>query len=97
MQDFEKRSLELGKKIEQLEKEKMQLGLNVDVQKLETKKMRKGKNKVNEALDSLKTDYKKLRLSIRTPKLGKTSEKWRQEIKQENIRVDQWENKFQDA
>ncbi|MFQ6635350.1 hypothetical protein Gotur_011084 [Gossypium turneri] len=29
------RSLELGKKIEQLEEEKMQLGLDVDVQKLE--------------------------------------------------------------
>ncbi|MBA0672434.1 hypothetical protein Goklo_029208, partial [Gossypium klotzschianum] len=29
-QEFEKRSLELGKKIEQLEEEKMQLGLDVD-------------------------------------------------------------------
>ncbi|MBA0880860.1 hypothetical protein Goshw_022692 [Gossypium schwendimanii] len=32
-QDFEKRNLELGKKIEQLKEEKMQLGLDVDVQK----------------------------------------------------------------
>ncbi|MBA0878854.1 hypothetical protein Goshw_015572 [Gossypium schwendimanii] len=32
-QDFEKRNLELGKKIEQLEEEKMQLGLDVDIQK----------------------------------------------------------------
>ncbi|MBA0786504.1 hypothetical protein Gotri_025904 [Gossypium trilobum] len=46
-QDFEKRSLELGKKIEQLEEEKMQLGLDVDVQKLEVDKLRKGKNKNN--------------------------------------------------
>ncbi|MBA0873884.1 hypothetical protein Goshw_008644, partial [Gossypium schwendimanii] len=44
-QDFEKRSLELEKKIEWLEEEKMQLGLDVDFQKLEAEKMRKGKNK----------------------------------------------------
>ncbi|MBA0753565.1 hypothetical protein Gogos_019821 [Gossypium gossypioides] len=30
-QDFEKRSLELGKKIEQLEEKKMQLGLDIDI------------------------------------------------------------------
>ncbi|MBA0786525.1 hypothetical protein Gotri_000102 [Gossypium trilobum] len=46
-QDFQKRSLELGKKIEQLEEEKMQLGLDVDVQKLEVDKLRKGNNKNN--------------------------------------------------
>ncbi|MBA0788820.1 hypothetical protein Gotri_006757 [Gossypium trilobum] len=79
-QDFEKRSLELGRKIEQLEEEKMQLGLDVDVKKLEADKLRKGKNKAEEDLDSLKTDYKRLRRSIRTVGLGKTSEKWRQEI-----------------
>ncbi|MFQ6666387.1 hypothetical protein Gotur_032752 [Gossypium turneri] len=72
--DFEKRSLELGKKIEQLEEEKMQLGLDVDVQKLEVEKIRKGNNKVNEDLGSLKTYYKKLRFSMRTVGLGKTSE-----------------------
>ncbi|MBA0659991.1 hypothetical protein Goklo_012059 [Gossypium klotzschianum] len=32
-QDFEKRSSELGKRIEKLEEEKIQLGLDVDVQK----------------------------------------------------------------
>ncbi|MBA0878079.1 hypothetical protein Goshw_015004 [Gossypium schwendimanii] len=37
-QEFEKRSLELGKKIEQLEEEKMQLGLDVDIQRLEADK-----------------------------------------------------------
>ncbi|MBA0754747.1 hypothetical protein Gogos_022094 [Gossypium gossypioides] len=34
--------------------------------KLEVEKMRKGKNKAEEDLGNLKTDYKKLRLSIRT-------------------------------
>ncbi|KAK5832785.1 hypothetical protein PVK06_016588 [Gossypium arboreum] len=60
-QDFEKRNLELGKKIEKLEEEKMQLGLDIDIQKLEAKKLRKGKNKAEENLDSIKMDYKKLR------------------------------------
>ncbi|MBA0881963.1 hypothetical protein Goshw_009415, partial [Gossypium schwendimanii] len=65
---------ELGKKIEQLEEEKKYLRLDVDVQKLETKKLKKGKNKAGEDLDSLMTDYKKLHLSTRTARLGKTSE-----------------------
>ncbi|MBA0784907.1 hypothetical protein Gotri_027108 [Gossypium trilobum] len=93
-QDFEKRNAELEKKIEQLEEEKMHLGLDVDVQKLETEKLRKGKNKAEEDLDSLKTDYKKLRLSIRTVGLGKTSEQWRQEIQEEKIKADGWQKKF---
>ncbi|MBA0778128.1 hypothetical protein Gotri_006038 [Gossypium trilobum] len=76
-QDFEKRNSELGKKIKQLEEEKMHLRLDVDVQKLETEKLRKGKNKVEEDLDSLKTNYKKLRLSMRITELGKTLEQWR--------------------
>ncbi|MBA0786791.1 hypothetical protein Gotri_024951 [Gossypium trilobum] len=46
-QEFEKMSLELGKKIEQLEEEKRQLGLDVDIQRLEADKLRKGKNKNN--------------------------------------------------
>ncbi|MFQ6667752.1 hypothetical protein Gotur_033663 [Gossypium turneri] len=96
-QDFEKRSLELEKKIEQLEEEKIQLGSSVDVQKLEAEKMRKGKNKAEEDLGSLKIYYKKLCLSIRTIELGKILEQRRQEIKEENIRADQWEKKFQDA
>ncbi|MFQ6649444.1 hypothetical protein Gotur_022946, partial [Gossypium turneri] len=74
----------------------MQLGLDVDVQKLEAEKMRKGKNKAMEDLDNIKIDYKKLRSSIRTARLGKTSEQWRQEIKEEKIKADQWEKKFQD-
>ncbi|MBA0575619.1 hypothetical protein Golob_027676 [Gossypium lobatum] len=79
-QDFERRNSELEKKIEQMEKEKMNLRLDMDVQKLEVKKLRRGENKAKEDLDSLKTDYKKLYLSMRTVKLGKTSEQWHQKI-----------------
>ncbi|XP_052487924.1 uncharacterized protein LOC128041676 [Gossypium raimondii] len=96
-QEFEKRSLELGKKIEQLEEEKLQLGLDEDIQRLEADKLRKGKNKAEEDLDSLKTDYKKLRRSIRTAGLGKTPEQWRQEIQEEKMKANQWEKKFQDT
>ncbi|MFQ6624706.1 hypothetical protein Gotur_003320 [Gossypium turneri] len=72
--DFERKNVKLEKKIEQIEEEKVNLRLDVDVQKLEVDKLRKGKNKAEEELDSLKTDYKKLRLSMRTTGLGKTSE-----------------------
>ncbi|MBA0787923.1 hypothetical protein Gotri_026838 [Gossypium trilobum] len=44
------------------------------LQVLETEKLRKGKNKAEKDLDSLKIDYKKLRLSMKTAGLGKTSE-----------------------
>ncbi|MBA0668291.1 hypothetical protein Goklo_001222, partial [Gossypium klotzschianum] len=50
--------------------------------------LEKGKNKAKEDLDSLKTDYKKLRLSIRTAG---------QKIKEEKSRASQWERKFRDA
>ncbi|MBA0611670.1 hypothetical protein Godav_012335, partial [Gossypium davidsonii] len=73
MQDFKKINSELEKKIEQMEEEKMNLRLDMDVQKLEIEKLRKEKNKAEKHLDSLKTDYKKLRLSMRTTGLGKTS------------------------
>ncbi|MBA0788637.1 hypothetical protein Gotri_027370 [Gossypium trilobum] len=73
-QDFERRNTELEKKIEQIEEEKINLRLDADVQKLEVERLRKGKIKAEEDLDSLKTDYKKLRLSMRTARLGKTSE-----------------------
>ncbi|MFQ6662914.1 hypothetical protein Gotur_030614 [Gossypium turneri] len=49
-----------------MEEAQMNLRLDIDVQKLKTEKLRKGKNKAEEELDSLKTDYKKLRLSMRT-------------------------------
>ncbi|KAL1185774.1 hypothetical protein V6Z11_A01G135700 [Gossypium hirsutum] len=73
-QDFEKKSFEFGKKIEQLEEERMHLKLEVEIQKSEAEKLQKMKSKVEEDLESLKTDYKKLRLSMRTTGLGKTSE-----------------------
>ncbi|MBA0823359.1 hypothetical protein Goarm_020096 [Gossypium armourianum] len=96
-QDFERKSLEIEKRMKQLEEEKMQLGLDVDVQKLEAKKLRKGKNKAEEDLDGLKIDYKKLRRSMRTASPRKTSDQWRQEIKKEKSRVSRWERKFRDA
>ncbi|MFQ6655835.1 hypothetical protein Gotur_026218, partial [Gossypium turneri] len=80
-----------------MEEEKMDLRLDMDGQKLETEKLRKGKNKAEEDLDSLKTDYKKLHLSMRTTRLGKTSEQWHQEIQEEKIKADRWERKFQEA
>ncbi|MBA0783268.1 hypothetical protein Gotri_001013 [Gossypium trilobum] len=64
----------LEKKMEQMEEEKVNLRLDADVQKLEAERLRKGKTKAEEDLDSLKTDYKKLRLSMRTAGLGKTLE-----------------------
>ncbi|MBA0753763.1 hypothetical protein Gogos_022421 [Gossypium gossypioides] len=64
---------------------------------LEAKKLRKGKNKAEEDLDSLKLDYKKLRLSMRTVGLGKTSEQWRQEIQEERNKADWWEKKSQET
>ncbi|MBA0756503.1 hypothetical protein Gogos_021994 [Gossypium gossypioides] len=73
-QDFEKKNIELEKKIEQLEEGNVNLRLDADVQKLKADKLRKWKNKAEEDLDSLKTDYKKLRLSMRTAGLRKTSE-----------------------
>ncbi|MFQ6656696.1 hypothetical protein Gotur_026690, partial [Gossypium turneri] len=73
-QDLERRNAELEKKIEQMEEEKVNLKLDIDAQKLKTEGLRKGKRKVEEDLNSLKTDYKRLRLSVRTAGLGKTSE-----------------------
>ncbi|KAA3478122.1 Gag-pro-like protein [Gossypium australe] len=96
-QDFESKNSELGKKIEQLEEEKTNLRLDIDIQKSEAEKLRKGKRKAEEDLDSLKTDYKKLYLSMRTARLGKTSEQWRQEIQEEKAKVDQWKKRFHEA
>ena len=86
-QDLERRNAELEKKIEQREEEKVNLKLDIDVQKQETEGLRKGKRKVEEDLNSLKTDYKRLRLSVRTAGLGKTSEQWRQEIQEEKTKA----------
>ncbi|MFQ6657077.1 hypothetical protein Gotur_026894 [Gossypium turneri] len=75
----------------------MNLRLDMDVQKLETEKLRKGKNKAERDLDGLKTDYKKLRCSMKAAGLGKTSEQWSQEIQEEKIKANKWERKFQEA
>ncbi|MBA0879591.1 hypothetical protein Goshw_010395, partial [Gossypium schwendimanii] len=64
----------------------MNLRLDVDVQKLEADKLRKGKNKAEEELDSLKTDYKKLRLSMRTTGLGKTLEQWQVQVRNKALK-----------
>ncbi|KAH1129965.1 hypothetical protein J1N35_001343 [Gossypium stocksii] len=96
-QYFEKRNSKLKNKIEQLEEEKMHLRLDVDVQKLEAEKLRKRKNKVEEDLDSLKTDYKKLCLSMKTARLGNTSKQWGQEVREERTKADWWERKFREA
>ncbi|XP_040957836.1 golgin subfamily A member 5-like [Gossypium hirsutum] len=74
----------------------MNLRLDADVQKLEAERLRKGKARAEEELDSLKTDYKKLRLSMRTAGLGKSSEQWRKEIQEEKNRADEWERRFQE-
>ncbi|KAG8502339.1 hypothetical protein CXB51_000285 [Gossypium anomalum] len=87
-QDFEKKSSELEKKIERLEEEKMHLRLDAKIQRSEAKKWKKGKTKAKEDLDSLKTDYKKLRLSMKTAGLGKTSEQWRYEVREEKTKTD---------
>ncbi|MBA0756457.1 hypothetical protein Gogos_021498 [Gossypium gossypioides] len=72
----------------------MRLGLDADIHKLEAEKLRKGKNKAEKDLDSLKTNYKKLRLSMRTAGLGKTTEQWGQQIKEEKTKANQWEKKI---
>ncbi|MBA0878904.1 hypothetical protein Goshw_010477, partial [Gossypium schwendimanii] len=90
-QDFERRNMDLERKIEQMEEEKMNLRLYIDVRKLKTEKLRKEKNKAVEQFDSLKTDYKKLCLSMRTAGLGKTSEQWRAKIREEKDKADKWE------
>ncbi|MFQ6662930.1 hypothetical protein Gotur_030620, partial [Gossypium turneri] len=82
-QDFERRNVELEKKIEQMEEEKRNLRLDMDVQKVKAEKVRKGKNKAEKDLDSLKTDYKKLRLSMRTAKVDRWERKF-QEVQTQN-------------
>ncbi|MFQ6654020.1 hypothetical protein Gotur_025155 [Gossypium turneri] len=95
-QDFERKNADLEKRIEQMEAEKTNLRLDIDVQKLENERLKKEKNKADEELGSLKTDYKKLLLSIRTAGLGKTSEQWRAEIQEEKDKADKWEQRFQE-
>ncbi|KAK5825804.1 hypothetical protein PVK06_020670 [Gossypium arboreum] len=95
-QEFERKNLELGKKIERLEEEKMYLSLDVDVQKIEVKKVRKEKRKIEEDRDDLKTQYKRIQLSMKRAGLGKSSEQWQQEVQEEKAKAEYWEKKFQE-
>ncbi|KAA3480744.1 227 kDa spindle and centromere-associated protein-like protein [Gossypium australe] len=95
-QDFERQNLALEKRIEKLEEEKIYLKLDVDVQKSETERVKKEKRKVEEDRDNLKTEYKKMRLSIKNAGLGKTSEQWQQEVQEGRARTDFWERKFRE-
>ncbi|KAK5842922.1 hypothetical protein PVK06_005342 [Gossypium arboreum] len=63
-QEFKRKNLELGKKIEKLEEEKMYLSLDVDLQKKEIKKVRKEKRKIEKDRDDLKEEYKKAQVSL---------------------------------
>ncbi|KAH1047041.1 hypothetical protein J1N35_037825 [Gossypium stocksii] len=96
MQEFERKSLEFGKRIEKLEEEKMLLRLDLDVQKLEAEKIRKENRKVEEDRDDLKIEYKKIQLSRKRVELGKTLEQWQQEIQEEKVKAGQWERKFKE-
>ncbi|XP_016755333.1 uncharacterized protein [Gossypium hirsutum] len=73
-QEFERKNLELGKKIKRLKKEKMYLSLDIDVQKIEVEKVRKEKRKIEEDRDDLKTQYKRIQLSMKRAGLGKSLE-----------------------
>ncbi|MBA0673300.1 hypothetical protein Goklo_024218 [Gossypium klotzschianum] len=64
--------------------------------KLDGEKLQKRKNKAEEDLDSLKTDYKRLGLLMRTAGLRKTLKQWHEEIREEMNRPDRWEKKFQE-
>ncbi|KAA3473756.1 myosin heavy chain-like [Gossypium australe] len=95
-QDFERRNSELRNRIEKLEQEKVYLRLDVDVQKSEVEKIRKEKWKIEEDRDSLKVEYKRIRLTMKNAGLGKTSEQWQREIREEKAKVNCWERKFQE-
>ncbi|KAK5836400.1 hypothetical protein PVK06_012188 [Gossypium arboreum] len=87
---------ELKKKIEKLEEEKIYLSLDVDVQKIEAEKVRKEKRKIEEDRDDLKTQYKRIQLSIKRVGLGKSSEQWQQEVQEERAKAEYWEKKFKE-
>ncbi|MBA0879903.1 hypothetical protein Goshw_014282, partial [Gossypium schwendimanii] len=65
--------------------------LEIIKQDFERRNAEKRKNKAEEDLDDLKTDYKKLPLSMRTDGLGKNLEQWPEEIREERNKLDRWE------
>ncbi|KAK5833192.1 hypothetical protein PVK06_017007 [Gossypium arboreum] len=79
-QEFERKNLELEKRIGKLEEEKMYLSLDVDVQKMEVKKERKEKRKIKEDQDDLKEHYKKAQ----------------KEVQEEKAKAEYWERMFQE-
>ncbi|KAG8480299.1 hypothetical protein CXB51_024756 [Gossypium anomalum] len=95
-QEFERKNLELRRKLERLEEEKMYLSLDIDVQKIEVEKVRKEKSKIKEDRDDLKTQYKKTQLSMKRAILGKSSEQWQQQVQEERAKAKYWEKKFQE-
>ncbi|KAG8490498.1 hypothetical protein CXB51_013597 [Gossypium anomalum] len=95
-QEFERKNLELGRKIERLEEENMYLSLDIDIQKIEVEKVRKEKRKIEKDRDDLKTHYKKTQLLLKRAGLGKSSEQWQQEVQEERAKAEYWEKKFQE-
>ncbi|KAG8492444.1 hypothetical protein CXB51_009580 [Gossypium anomalum] len=79
-QEFERKNLELEKRIAKLEEEKMYLSLDIDVQKIEVEKERKEKRKIEEDRDDLKEHYKKTQ----------------KEVQEGKARAEYWEKKFQE-
>ncbi|XP_040932030.1 G kinase-anchoring protein 1-like [Gossypium hirsutum] len=95
-QEFGRKNLELRRKIEKLEEEKMYLSLDVDVHRIEVEKERKEKRKIEEDRDDLKTQYKRIQLSMKRVGLGKSLEQWQQEVQEERAKAEYWEKKFQE-
>ncbi|XP_040931873.1 chromosome partition protein Smc-like [Gossypium hirsutum] len=95
-QEFKRKSLELRKKIKKLEEEKIYLSLDVDVQKIEVEKVRKEKRKIEEDRDDLKTQYKRIQLSMKRAGLEKSSEQWQQKVQEERAKAEYWEKKFKE-
>ncbi|KAG8497324.1 hypothetical protein CXB51_008527 [Gossypium anomalum] len=95
-QEFERRNLELGKRIAKLEEEKIYLSLDIDVQKMEVEKERKEKRKIEEDRDDLKKHYKKAQVSLRRARVGGSSDQLQKEVQEGKARAEYWEKKFQE-
>ncbi|KAG8482679.1 hypothetical protein CXB51_024441 [Gossypium anomalum] len=95
-QEFERKNLELEKRIAKLEEEKMYLSLDIDVQKMEVEKERKEKRKIEEDRDDLKEHYKKAQVSLRRAKVGGSSDQLQKEVQEGKARAEYWEKKFQE-
>ncbi|GMI80450.1 hypothetical protein HRI_001714300 [Hibiscus trionum] len=94
--DFKKKYLMMESRLSGLENEKNQLKFGMQSQEREIERLRKGKGKVEEDLNNLRNDYKKLRASAKYAGLGKTPAEWKHEIQKEKERADLWERRFND-